>query len=356
MLTVLTVAYPLAPVGPDAVGGAEQIITVLDRAIAESGHRSLVIACAGSRAAGTLIALNHGTGPYDPEAIARAQQRTGRAIIAALERWPVDVVHMHGFDFDTCIPPPGVPVLATLHCPRDWYSRWALDTARPGTFLNAVSQHQHAALLPNARLIEPIENGVDVESFAQNHRRRRFALMLTRVAPEKGIHIALEASRRAGMPLLIAGSVFPYPDHQRYFASQVVPRLDGERRYLGPAGYGGKRRLLASAACLLIASQVPETSSLVAREAMASGTPVVALRTGALTDTVEHGRTGFLVDNEEEMAQAMHAVPALDAEACRDCARRRFDARLMTSRYLSAYHRIAAAGRAEGKRPGEEGR
>jgi glycosyltransferase involved in cell wall biosynthesis len=294
--------------------------------------------------------LSHGTSAYDDAVIAEARHRTRGAVLHAIERWPIDVVHMHGFDFDTYLPPPGVPVLATLHCPPDWYSRRALHTSRPGTFLNAVSARQHAALLPNPRLIEPIENGVDVESFAGPCRKQRFALMLSRVAPEKGVHIALEASRRAGMPLLIAGSVFPYPDHQRYFAVQVAPRLDRERRYIGPVGYRGKRRLLASAACLVIGSQVPETSSLVAREAMAAGTPVVALRTGALADTVEHGRTGFLVDNEQDMAQAMLAVPALDAEACRAHARGNFDARVMISRYLGAYRQLAKGWRVTGAR------
>ena len=139
-----------------------------------------------------------------------------------------------------------------------------------------------------------------------------------------------------------------YPDHQRYFAAQVAPRLDRERRYIGPVGYRGKRRLLASAACLVIGSQVPETSSLVAREAMAAGTPVVALRSGALADTVEHGRTGFLVDTEQDMAEAMLAVSALDSQACRAHAQRNFDARVMISRYLATYRQLAKRWRVSG--------
>src|SRR5215211_232811 len=120
-LTVLNVAYPLAPVGVDAAGGAEQVLTLLDRALAAAGYRSVVIACEGSSTFGHLIEVPREGGLLDEIARERASARHRAAIAGALERWPVDLVHLHGIDFHVYLPTPGVPVLATLHLPPGWY-------------------------------------------------------------------------------------------------------------------------------------------------------------------------------------------------------------------------------------------
>src|SRR5690606_1063450 len=132
--------------------------------------------------------------------------------------------------------------------------------------------------------LPPIENGVPVEALGARVRKRGFALALGRICPEKGYHLALEAAHRAGLPLLLAGAVFRYAAHERYFREEIAPRLDSLRRFIGAVPLGRKRRLLAAARCVVVPSLVPETSSLVAMEALASGTPVVAFPVGALAD------------------------------------------------------------------------
>ncbi|MDQ4136112.1 MAG: glycosyltransferase family 4 protein [Pseudomonadota bacterium] len=340
-LTVLSVAYPLAPVGPDAVGGAEQVLTQLDQALVAMGHRSIVVAQEGSQTAGTLVRVPAQTGLLDEAAKQRAWEEHRRAIAAALRRWPVDLVHMHGMDFHAYLPPPGVPVLVTLHVPVDWHPSEALLPARPATWLHCVSQAQHETWPKSPHLLPPIENGVPVETLAARHAKRPFALSLGRICPEKGLHLAIEAAKRADIPLIIAGEIFGYEAHQRYFTEEVQPRLDARRRFVGPVGFARKRRLLTAAQCLLVSSVVPETSSLVAREALACGTPVVGFRKGALPETIEHGRTGFLVDTVEEMAESIPLARDLDPDLCRSVARQRFSLEAMTARYLELYERLA---------------
>ncbi|MGH9351176.1 MAG: glycosyltransferase, partial [Terriglobia bacterium] len=139
---------------------------------------------------------------------------------------------------------------------------------------------------------------------------------------------------------LLAGEVFPYAWHQKYFEREIVPRLDSRRRFIGPVGFGGKSRLLAHAKCLLAPSTVAETSSLVAMEALASGTPVIAFPSGALAEIVEQGRTGYLVANTEEMARAIPMTGAIDPLACRRAAEVRFSAAAMFEGYIALYRRI----------------
>lgn len=345
-LTVLSVAYPLAPVGPDAVGGAEQVLSAVDRALHAAGHRSIVVAQEGSVIAGALRPVPRPAGALDDAARARAQAGTARAVAAALREGRVDAVHLHGLDFHAYLPPPGPPALATLHLPPSWYPAEALRPVRPGTWLHGVSASQHAALRDGRAepLLPPVANGVPVETLAaaRHHARRSFALSLGRICPEKGQHFALEAALAAGVPLLIGGAVYPYEAHERYFAEEVAPRLDGRRRFLGPVGFARKRRLLAAARCLLVPSTAPETSSLVAMEAAACGTPVVAFPSGALPEVVEHGRTGFLVPDAAGMVEAIGRVGALDREDIRRVARERFSDARMAGEYLALYRRLAA--------------
>jgi glycosyltransferase involved in cell wall biosynthesis len=340
-LTILLVAYPFAPVGPDAVGGAEQVLAALDAALVEAGHRSIVVACAGSVCRGTLVATPRWE-RLDESVYAPAHAAHQRAVASALERWPVDVVHLHGLDFASYLPPPGPAALATLHLRPDLYPRDALFPERPRTWLCCVSAAQHRTCPPGMPLLDPVPNGVDPDDFRPRGAKEGFALCLGRICPEKGFHLAVDAAKEADVPLLIGGDVFPYPAHQRYFAAELKPRLDGRRQLVGPVGGEEKRRLLAAARCLLVPSLVAETSSLVALEALASGTPVIAFPSGALAEIVEPGRTGFLVSDVREMAAALRAVAALDPADCRRAAEERFPASRRTARYLDLYQWLAA--------------
>jgi glycosyltransferase involved in cell wall biosynthesis len=342
VLTVLHVAYPLAPVSLDATGGAEQVMALLDRALVARGHRSIAVACEASRTAGHLLAVPV-EAAFDPESRVNARRAFRNCICQALDRWSIDIVHMHGVDFYEYLPPPGVPVLATLHLPPSFYPDSAFHPCRPATYLNCVSEAQRRACPPGVELAV-VENGVPLDLFPDPPaRRKNYALALGRICPEKGYHLALDAADRAAVPLWIAGAVFPYPEHQEYFRCELQPRLLPPHRYLGPADLPRKCELLRHARCLLISSLVPETSSLVAMEAMACGAPVISFPSGALPSVVSHERTGFLVRNVDEMAAAIGRAGEIDARECRREAEARFSAGRMADSYLELYQRLAGA-------------
>lgn len=342
-LTLLLVAYSLAAVGPDAAGGAEQIVSLLDRALARAGHRVIVVALHGSVTAGHLIATPSTPGVFDPQRRLHAQREHARAIAAALDAWPIDLVHMHGVDFDRYLPTRAVPVLATLHLPAQWYSFDALHPARPATWLNGVSMAQHRSLPADPHVLEPVPNGVALGApVSPRAEHGGYALFIGRICPEKGVHLAIDAARLAGVPIVVAGPVFPYPQHRAYFDAEVRPRLGTRARYVGSVGRSAKAALLAGARCLLVPSLAPETSSLVAMEAIASGVPVVAFRAGALPEVVDDGETGLLVGDVEEMAAAIARANRIAPDRCRRLAAGRFAARRMVEGYLSLYRKVLA--------------
>ncbi len=343
--TILSIAYPLMTVGPDEAGGSEQVLTLLDKAMTRAGHTSLVVAASGSTVTGTLIEAPAATGEITESLKANAQAVHGRLIEEALRRYPVDLVHMHSLDFHRYIPSGLVPVLSTLHLPVAWYPPRVFRNQRLNYFLNCVSSSQERKCPRLPSLLPSIPNGVEVDRFRSRAAKENYALSLGRICPEKGFHLAIDAARRARTSMILAGQVFPYAEHEEYFRKEIQPRMDGRRRFVGPVGFAGKRKLLARARCLLVPSLVDETSSLVAMEALAAGTPVVAFRAGALPEIVEHGRTGFIVADTDEMADAIRDASKLDPEDCRQAAQTRFSAKAMAERYLDLYERIMARSR-----------
>src|SRR5690349_4536025 len=232
-LAVLSVAYPLAPVGPDAVGGAEQILTFLDAALVDAGHHSIVVACEGSKARGTLFPIRITDWPLD-EALAWVYERQVSTINRVLNEYPVDVVHMHGLNFAKCLPSQDVPVLATLHMPVSYYPAETFSLTRPRTFLQCVSASQRRSFPEAAHFLPPIENGVPFTGGEKPLATRKFCLALGRICPEKGFHFAIAAAERARTPLLLGGPVFSFNTYQKYFNEEIAPRCNGFARFIGP--------------------------------------------------------------------------------------------------------------------------
>ena len=368
---ILSLAFPFAVVGEGAVGGAEVVLSQLESALPSLGFRSVVVARQGSQPAGALYATAVAAGEIGDDLRAEVEAAHQANLDRALAEHPVALVHMHGLDFHRYRVPPGLPVLVTLHLPPGWYpeSIWQLP---PNYHLVCVSETQKNACPASAReRVGVIGNGVPLPDRAHLRPVGRYALMLSRICPEKNLHTGFDAARLAGLPALLAGEVFPYREHLRYFAEEIEPRLtapgtdhmhrprakaisphaasphhaQSDARFLGPVTGAAKARLLSRAACLLLPSLAPETSSLVAMEAMAAGVPVVAVASGAVPEIVDGGRTGLLVspagDIVGNLAAALRQIASLDRALCRRTAEARFSLERMLDAYASLYRRLA---------------
>lgn len=345
--TVVLVPYTLAQVGTETSGGAERVLSAIDEALVDAGNRSIVIAPEGSKVRGELVSTGRLGSLFDDGAREAQRVRTREALARVLADEHVDVVHFHGLDFAGVLPPEEErtpPMLATLHLDGTAYPPAIFRSSRRDLWLHPVS-HAQARTLPRcSSLLPPVPNGIATAELAPATEAEDYALVLGRVCWDKGIDAAIEAAARAGLRLVVAGPLQPYPDHLAYFERHVAPRqADGSCTWVGPVSGRAKATLVGRAAVLIVASRVAETSSLVAMEAIASGTPVAAVRVGALPEIVDDGVTGALAGGEHDLATAIARARTLDRARVRAVGLGRFDRGPMLTRYLALHERLAAA-------------
>lgn len=347
-LRIFYIAYPLLPVSEASAGGAEQMLRVTERLMAQRGYSTTVAACDGSEAAGEL--LSTGAAPDQPDCFSRRDAEHNIRILQFLARRQrthrrFHLIHDMSGTFWPHAAVLSLPVLATLHLPRSFYPPQMFQNIPPNVAFTCVSESQSRTFADLPSLLGVVGNGIEVQQFPLVGRKQSHLLWLGRICQEKGAHVAIQAARSAGLPLILAGQVYPFSYHQQYFQREIAPHLDsgiaGVRLAEAPS-MGQKARLLGHARAVLVPSLAEETSSLVAMEAAACGTPVIAFRRGALPEVVRHGVTGFLVDSVEEMAGAVDRLDEIKPANCRRHAERNFPAARMADDYEQLYGRVLA--------------
>lgn len=341
-MRVLYVAYPLLPVTENSAGGAEQMLWTVEREMASRGHETAVAACSGSGVAGELIA----TGDASDEAD-RFEQRDAEhcanVVECVLQRESLgkafDLVHDESGRFWRCGSALNTPVLATLHLPRHMYSPRLFENIAHNVYFNCVSESQARTFGDLPRFAGVVKNGIAIERFSLAQHKGEYLLWIGRMCEEKGPHLAIDVAERAGVPLVMAGAMYPFSYHQQFFAREIAPRLSGIT-YIEWPSFEEKVKLLQNARAVLLTSTVDETSSLVAMEATACGTPVLAFRRGAFPEIVEESVTGFIVETVDAMAQAVGRVGQISSKACWERVERHFSASRMTADYEALYDRV----------------
>jgi glycosyltransferase involved in cell wall biosynthesis len=342
--SIFYVAYPLLPVSDESCGGAEQILSTLESRMARRGYRTTVAACSGSQVEGELFC----TGPVvsETDSFEKRDAQHQRAILDFLRArrfTPVDLVHDKSGSFWRSAGQTDVPVLTTLHLPRSFYPAKAFENVPANLFFNCVSETQRRRFANVANLTGVVRNGVAVSRFPFATEKQGYLLWMGRVCEEKGPHVAMEVARRTGMPLILAGQVYPFSYHEQYYMREIRPYLGADGPpvcFLETPNSRTKRKLLSEARAVLIPSLVDETSSLVAMEAMACGTPVIGFRRGAIPEVVTDGETGFVVDTTEQMVEAVWRTGEINPYACRVHVEMNYSSERMADEYEALYERL----------------
>ncbi|MBT2230160.1 glycosyltransferase [Nonomuraea sp. NEAU-A123] len=368
-MNVLVNAGPWLPVPPPGYGGIENVVATLVPALRERGVR-VVLASVGSSTLevdelisvfdeGQFAELQK---PYN-QVMGLAHAHQARVALELGRRDDLDLVHDHLEVVGPAVLSAlgGPPVLHTLHW--DLRKHAAFYGAFPQSIaVNGVSHSQlarapaalRAASLGAIHLATPL-----ADRDLRTERGEHFIAM-GRICGLKGTHVAARICQKLGLPLVLAGpvsglntpaeleAVVQDPDHPlnghpdvRYHVHAVTPYLDGDLvSWVGSVGGQTRDELYASARAALFPIQWDEPGGTAVVEALALGVPPVGLRRGCLPEIIDHGRTGFLADTEEELAEWMLRVDELDPEECRREARRRFSPAVMADRYLELYGEV----------------
>lgn len=341
-LRILYIAYPLLTVSEASAGGAEQVLWTLEREIASHGALTTVAASAGSRISGELFSTGDPCTQND-DFERRNREHQNKIVEFVRQRshegLPFDLIHDMSGSFWPRAAEIEAPVLATLHLPRHFYRPEYFENVPVNVAFNCVSASQARSFDGIRQVMGIVPNGIPLDRFEPNHGKRQGLLWLGRICEEKGPHLALDIAARSGWLIAVAGQVYPFSYHRQFFEREIEPRLrqNPNARWIDSPSAPLKCALLRGAEALLITSLVDETSSLVAMEAAACGTPVIAFRRGALPEVVKNGITGLVVDGIPEAVEALKRLPTLSPGECHANALLHFSPVTMASGYEHLY-------------------
>ena len=326
-------------------GGWELVASQLTEGLVKRGHEVTLFATQDSLTTATLEAIcphplnQEGSSldsrVYETLHIAYAYERA--------EALRLDILHNHAGCFG--VPPArlsSVPVLTTLHgSAAESGSRTLYEQYQEQAYVSI--SYAERRLAPDLNYLATVYNGIAVDTF-EVAKAENYLIVIGRMSPDKGIHLAIEVAQRSERPLVLAGIV--PSENQAYFAECIQPYLKpGEVEFVGPVNHTQKSDWLSRAYASLHLVTYEEAFGLTMAESMACGTPVVAVNRGSVPEVIADERTGVVLSTSSERAIVEEAVAALpvvgklDRAYIRAYTRQHFDTEQMVQGYERVYQR-----------------
>jgi glycosyltransferase involved in cell wall biosynthesis len=333
-LNIAIIADPEIPVPPILYGGIERIINSLIIELKQRGHHVSLFAHPDSK----TVADKQYNYPSAQQSITGL---LGNALsVSRLLFSKPDVIHSFGrLAYLSALLPTSVPkIMSYQREPTLSQIQKSMKiSAKDSLMFTGCSNYitnQIAPFAPAATVYNSVS--MNNYTFCSEVKNDAPLVFLGRIEPIKGTHHAITIAKQTNKKLVIAGNI---PDYaQAYFNEQINPFIDGEQiTYIGPVNDEQKNNLLGTAAAFLMPIEWNEPFGIVMAEALACGTPIVALKGGSTTEVVIDGNNGFLCDNVTEMITAVQNINNIDRKNCRGDAEKRFSSTVMASAYESLY-------------------
>ena len=379
-MNVLHVATLNRPIRQDlGYGPIETVVYNIDKGMHELGHRSIVACSGDSCVVGEqFTTIKKSFSHYWSNDTHVQRQHMCRHLALSLQRarkGDIDMIHMHDavmveYMYKSVFPSP-VPIVMTLHVPAEDkgpFKRWneSLSSSSGVYFvpISAYQKRQHQGLV-NAQ--DVIHHGVAVEDYPYQKSldTPRYLFSIGRITQDKGQDIAIDIAKKTGARLIIAGNVQNKAKDRKFFhkikqsidlvvdadnsaagsdyyetVMKQILETDKQIIYIGEVNSAQKKLWYQYATATLFPIQWGEPFGLVLIESMACGTPVIAFNKGSVPEIVIHGKTGFVVDSVDQMAEAIKAIHLLDPGDCRQHVKDHFSIASMARKYSELYQSI----------------
>lgn len=342
-MKIAQIAPLMERVPPKLYGGTERVVSYLTEELVRRGHEVALFASGDSITSATLVpgaakALRLEPSVSDPlpHTLLLIEQVRKRVDEFDVLHFHIDLLHF------PILRPHAARTVTTLHGRLDLPDLPQFYDEFSDMPVVSISNDQRRPL-PHARWIATVPHGLPraITRFYPEPTDGYLAF-LGRVSPEKRPDRAIAIAKSAGMRLKIAAKVDRVDE--AYFEREIRPLLDHPLiEWVGEIGEREKPEFLGKALALLFPIDWPEPFGLVTIEAMACGTPTIAYRRGSVPEVIEHGVSGFVVDDEEGAVEAVRKVSMLDRSAVRACFERRFTAERMAADYLRIYQALTKA-------------
>ena len=333
---------PLAEsVPPRFYGGTERVVSALTEELVRRGHDVVLFASGDSDTSAELVAccpeglrLN----PRIRDHVAYTMIELGKVSARARE---FDIIHNH---LDYLALPVArqteTPMVTTLHGRLDLPELQDVYAEFSEQCVVSISHAQRRPLC-HTRWLATVYNGIDLRHFSLREGSGDYLAFLGRISPEKGVDRAIKIAQAVDMPLRIAAKVDPVD--QEYFTAEIKPMLRDPRvEYIGEIDETRKDEFLGNALAYLFPINWPEPFGITMIEAMACGTPVIAMNLGSVPEVVVHGQTGFVCRSQAEMIDAVQRAGDLSRAACRTHVENHFSAPRMAEMYETVYRTVMA--------------
>lgn len=329
-------------VPPQAYGGTEYVVSLLTEELVRRGHEVTLFATANSKTKAKLVpiwnkGLFHDGATKDHFAVLGMMYKEFFQV-----QKEFDIVHDHcDFYFTPASDFVSAPVVSTLH---GCFSEERMILYKKYSKINyvAISNNQRRSG-PGLNIVKTIHHGIPLEKYQFNNSPEDYILWISNIAPDKGLNHAIEIIQQTDEKLLIAGPIFPQNKH--FFEHRIKPFIDNKKiQFVGEADFEKKNELMKNAKAFLFPIfERQEPFGLVVIEAMACGTPVIAAGTGSMPELIEHGKTGFLVNSNEEAIEAINKIGLISRKYCRKHVAKKFSMTRMVNNYERLYKKLLEA-------------
>lgn len=343
-LKIAQVAPLIEPVPPKKYGGTERVVSALTEELVNRGHKVTLFASGDSKTSAKLVSVY-------PRSLREAKIKDlyGVNDLALLNTGIVyknqdeyDIIHDHNSPLSLPIANnSNIPVVITIHGAFTATSRLLYSAFNNPKFI-CISKSQ-ASSGRNIEIEDVIYNGLKMENYPFSRESGGYMLFVGRISMEKGVHHAIEVSQILNIPLIIAAKL-DVRDIQ-YFKEYIEPALsEGYIKWIGEVDEEERNRLMSKAVCMLHPVIWREPFGLTMIEAMACGCPVIGFNKGSIPEIIDHGKTGFVVNDIDEMIDSVLNIGSIDRAECRKHVLKNFNVAKMADKYEEIYFRILEKG------------